>query len=454
MEPIQSHFAIGIHSTLRTHTPIKKSAPKKPVLTDGLRNPIYSILPHPWLLTSPKNNNAHNVIAQAINPLTKTLYTGVVPILNFLVKELRRQKMLYPSRIRFHGTQPEIIANIYDAIKHVKKNQRRIRAFRSLLRCWLLKCRFKSGNEEDLLTGEVPKNPITLNIWSERRTYNFEPNTIRRDMLERLLKHSYLFPTPLKPRNPYTNCHMTHNEFMSVMRQLRLTGQTHWALEGLMTCKYDMEVFKVMFVDPIKREIIAKQFNNITSPETIELVLEFIEDEHAENFKYFHIELYRWAVENISNDRTIKKWIRLCRRRNECTVNMHDMVKVGTELLEIHKLCKVDCEFPFELEDMCNNLREKKGLPRFKSVNPVAESVESAVEDAEDAAGDVLDIAVIPVPSIEIYVHTGRIAESEFDIYSNEIENLLREMTVLYPFMDEVTISGSNETPSSETDSL
>lgn len=405
----------------------KKLVAKKPAIVayDPLKPPTYRFTRYPWLLTNPKDALALVAIVQAVDPDNKE-YTTITPILKFLKNEFRQQKMLYPSRIRYPGSQQQILTSICQAIQHVKKNQRQLMAFRTLAHKWLLKRRFKAGNDEDLVTGEAPKKPVTLTIWSERRTYTFEATTIRRDMLERLFQHSYLFPKYLAPRNPYTNCEMTSTQFSSVISQLRAAGLSHWAFEGLLKCKYDMEKFKAMFAEPVKRELIAKHFNNV-SPETIDIVIDFMDDQHDENEKYFDSTLYRWAFENSGRHQKITKWVSLCRRYHEAIVNLRDRQELGKEILEIRTACLTLCSYPLDLEDLRNEQRKKQGLP------PI---VLSAPEPA-----------ATPEPEVEL--EDGFLLQFTTPVI--QIENLILQFTNLYTD-DEITITGSDETPPNETE--
>ena len=417
-------FNMGVSGPPRPRK--KKQVAKKSttIVYDPMPQPIYRFTRYPWLLRNPADPLALVVIVQAVNPDTKKEYTNIVPILNFLKKELRRHNTAYPHRIRYPGTPSQILAGICRAIQHVRANQRQLMAFRALAHKWLLKRRFKAGNEEDLVTGEVPKKPVTLTVWSERRRYTFEATTIRRDMLERLFQHSYLFPKYLAPRNPYTNCEMTHEQFASVMNQLRAVGLSHWAFEGLLKCGYDMDKFKAMFGEPIKRELIAKHFNNV-SPETIDIVIDFMDDQHDENEKYFDSTLYRWTFENSKRHHKITKWVTLCRRYHEALLNLRDRQELGKEILEIREACLTLCSYPFDLEEIRNAERKKQGLPPIVLSAPAAE----------------------PEPEVEL--EDGFLLQFTTPVI--QIENLILQFTHLYTD-DEITITGSDETPPNETE--
>jgi hypothetical protein len=400
MEQTSQTFTMGVSTVNKP----KKSSKKKvnqSVVTEKpfscLIEPMYRFARYPWLLTNPKDPIALLAIVQAVNPTTKETFNTIIKILLFLVREHGRQKgimssnLCHPFRINFPGTQAETLESIKNAINHVIQNQKQLMAFRKLALRWLETRRLKAGNEEDLLTGEAPITPITLTVWAERRKYVFEPDTIRRDMIERLFQHSYLFPKYCLPRNPYTNCELTPHQFYSIMKQLRAVGKTHWLLEALYKSKYDINIFKNNFDEPLKRELIQRIFNNPFSPDAIDIVLDFIDDIHHENKKYYDHALYRWAFEHKSKHRRIKRWIQLCKDYQLLIIGYNDNF---TERLKLIKnACVLLCEHPKDIEAERNVERKEKGLSPITLASEVSDS---DVSDSDVSDSDVSD-AVTPI---------------------------------------------------------
>jgi hypothetical protein len=303
----------------------------------------------PWLLVSPPVG-----MASYFWTAGKT----IVSVLQHLRKELNKK----PVQNQFFIISPEETrANLMEAIQIAKKNQRVLMAFRHLARRWLIK-RVRAGNEEDLLTGEVPKQPITLMAWSERRTYTFEPNTILRDMNERILQHSYLFAKFSKPRNPYTNLELTQAQFFSVARQLRSVGASNWIIDALYSCNYDMNLFKQQFKEAVKLQIIRNQFKNLTSADTTDIVLEFIEDQHKENSMHFNSVVYRWALVNTPNSRRIKNWFQKCKEYHTACATISERLELGARLLRIQEFTIRLCTAPTELIEAREAAFKKKLL--------------------------------------------------------------------------------------------
>lgn len=231
------------------------------------------------------------------------------------MRELVREGKLHDMKNSDHrvlmipsGTEKQFITNAMD---YMKDNYRLVGIFRRLLYRWMER-KFKVSNEEDLLTGEAPKHLVTLRVNTERSIYQFEATTLMRDMVERLLSHSYLFPKLLMPRNPFTNCELTQVQFFSVMAQLRKAGHTHWLLEGLASCRYELHDFKERFVSAIKKHIILAEFKK-PGTETLDLIHNFIEDHHNKNFELFNRSLYSWALTHQLTHIRIRTWMNLCR---------------------------------------------------------------------------------------------------------------------------------------------
>lgn len=201
------------------------------------------------------------------------------------------------------------------------QNQRLRNAFSALARIWILK-KAKQGNDEDLVTGEVPSNPIILFDWAARTKYVFEPATIRKDIVSRLLTSTAVFfPKPQYPRNPYTNIPLTHAQFHSIVRQLRAHGCTHWAIEALYSVGYYMSIFKDEMYIKLKNTILKNLFTDHDNSEGITLMIEFMEDRFNANGIIFEEDVHRWALENKPSHPYISAWRELAYMHHKDTTN-------------------------------------------------------------------------------------------------------------------------------------
>ena len=239
--------------------------------------------------------------------------------------------------------------NLRGCISLAVKNQRFIQLCRKLVRNWLTR-RLKSNGAEDLVTGEVPKRPVVFVDWPARRTYTFEATTIRRLMLDRVLQSSYLFPTYGLPRNPYTNVDLTYSQYACVLNQLRAYQATHWALEALISCNYDTELLKKKFGETIGQHIMKTQLTALNTSDAIELVHQFIDDEHHRNDKHFCSDLYMWGLNNRGGMNRIEAWIKLCRDYFMVKYNFATMEEMTKEIIRIRSRARTLCSWrPHEI---------------------------------------------------------------------------------------------------------
>jgi len=291
------------------------------------------------------------------------------------------------------------------SIKHVVKNQRVVNAFRCLARRWL-RNRFKNGNEEDLLTGEIPKNPIRLVVWSERTIYTFEATTIMRDMVGRLFTQEYLFPKYLIPRNPYTNCTMTYNQFLSVMYQLRRLGYSHWALEGLLLTQYRTDAFIQKFGGTIKKEVILREFKK-PGADVLDLTLTFIEDQYWEHNKMFSKMVYRWALAHQPKNYYMRKWIELCRDYYMITFSDGNGKSYTEEKRRIANVSKKLCESNAFIVSLYKKEHPDALEAHFYIYSSIAiiTEIPPVIDDNVNLQGfwpdDALDGGEVPAPNVD-----------------------------------------------------
>ena len=204
------------------------------------------------------------------------------------------------------------------------KNQRILNAFRCLARRWLFQ-HMKQGNAEDLLTGDVPTNPIVLVDWANRTKYFFEPRTIMKDMVERLLTSTcLLFPNPKCPRNPYTNLSLTPAQFDSVIKQLRRQGHAHWALEALNSVGYNMTQFNISMYTKLRSSLLRRGFADPKNVEANEILLEYIESEYEANQVSHPSFMFKMAMKYTPDHPHICKWRALYCRDTMLRINYGD----------------------------------------------------------------------------------------------------------------------------------
>jgi hypothetical protein len=297
-------FSIGIvgqsiqRERLNIHTP--RRLPKFiHVATPVIYLPNRQMLKHTdnWVMLYLLNDiSSRQRYIAGIDEITKEMKFHVLKLVN------RRVLMVPP------GTEMDFLLKTRDAFQ---ENYQLVTKFRKLLYRWMNR-RFKVSNEDDLLTCEPPKKLITLRVNSEKSIYQFEATTILRDMIQRILAQGYMFPKYQMPRNPFTNCQLTLTQFYSVIKQLRVTGYTHWALEALAASQYNIEKFKERFGATVRKHIILSEFKH-PSEDTLDIIHTFIDSQFDRNDESFPANMYAWALENCIDHRRITTWINLCK---------------------------------------------------------------------------------------------------------------------------------------------
>jgi hypothetical protein len=188
-------------------------------------------------------------------------------------------------------------------------------ALKRLLMRWLSARKLHTINDVDLVTCDIPKQPVHLIYWPTRSQYVFEARTLHKDMVERLLHHNDLWIHPLPPRNPFTNMNMSVCEMHACITMCRKHGISHWATEALRTCQYNLTTFQRNYTVPLKMSALRRMFQNTErlSEEAKDFLVDFIEQEHDHFQIPFREYVYRWALNTIPRNRIIQEWIRACK---------------------------------------------------------------------------------------------------------------------------------------------
>jgi hypothetical protein len=139
-------------------------------------------------------------------------------------------------------------------------------------------------------------------------------------------------------------------QFFSIMRQLRSHGQTNWKLEALLQLQYSMSEFKEKFGESVKREIIDRQFANLKSEETIDIILEHIQDQHELHSCRFNRAVYKWALKNTDcTSLRMMFWIKNCKTYNLLNATIRDPQQLIQELTALQLTTYQFCGIPIEL---------------------------------------------------------------------------------------------------------
>lgn len=348
----------------------------------------------PWLLVPPPTD-LENLCAYSFVFKAGATYSQVMMTLKKVFTECKQAPPLSPFKIGEFVLQPVAVAHDGPFVKkcvHLARKNQRIRFLLScFLKQWLFR-RLIPGNDYDPVTCESPRRPIRFIDWPQRRIYTFEASTILRDMRERLLYQNYLFTEPKSPRNPYTNVEFSLGQYYSVFKQLRVLGLSHWALEGLTECLYNLEQFHNKFASPLRFAALKDCFSDPTNSVGKDLLYEFMEDQHDIHEKPFLSAVYLWALDEAPTSSIVKFWRHLCMKYHELEITVRD----PTTCRNYQKLYVIDhtrelCEHPSDLIALRNTHMKKiicRESPRLAIViqSPPQEDAVYVDEQALDSS--------------------------------------------------------------------
>ena len=190
-------------------------------------------------------------------------------------------------------------------------------AFKKLLSHIRFK-RLQRANEEDIVTGEVPKHPVQIVSWVEKTVYTFEAYTLMKDITERLLHHDGFFEDPQTPRNPFTNIPLTQSQTISIWNSVSRAGiPVSSAFTLFRNSRYSMNKFMEQNTTFLKLNSLRKTFKEAKSYDYTDRLLDFIDYSYNAESIDCSITAFRNALINYPNHHLIKKWATLCEKYYE-----------------------------------------------------------------------------------------------------------------------------------------
>jgi hypothetical protein len=224
--------------------------------------------------------------------------------------------------------------DIAQSIKQVYTKNMQIRwAMKKLMNIWKIK-HTRMMNDEDIATQEVPKKPVIFVDWKTKTSHQFEASTILRDSVNRLINHDQLIIHPQEPRNPFTNAHLGYGGLISLHKQLRKAGLTHWLWEAFAASNFCIKTLEMAYEVPMKLYCLDIMIADSKNYNTLELVMEFIIDEYSHHLIYnppreslvLKIVTSKWDTPKM------QEWVKLCRTfwtneirgRSEDNMLVHD----------------------------------------------------------------------------------------------------------------------------------
>lgn len=233
--------------------------------------------------------------------------------------------------------------------------------FKKLLNLMRFK-RLQKANEEDLVTGEVPKHPVQIVSWAEKRVYIFEAYTLMKDITERLVHHDGFFEDSQSPRNPFTNIPLTQSQTISVWNSVSRVGiPVSSAFTLFRNSRFNMKKFIEQNTSFLKLNSLKRTFKEAKSYDYTDRMLDFIEYCYNAESIDCSINAFRNAMTNYPNHHLIKKWAALCQRYYEPEI----LYPGNTSIIHTYK--------ELVLDDTCDILHLQRELV---SLNIIVENID------------------------------------------------------------------------------
>ena len=209
------------------------------------------------------------------------------------------------------------------------------RMVQTICRRWLYrKCMKNVMNTEDVVTMEVPKNPVYVMNFERRCSYVYDASTLRKAINHRLLSCDYMFATPLYPLNILSNEEFTYMQSVSIYNQLKAYGACSWAFERFKVYGFDLKMFETKCSQQLKLSAIDNHFYSDN-----DLLFETVYDYFTVMADLINIEEYYIAefkndfLNTTRRSHYVKAWIKLTRRKyvSEVTCDLNEIHAIGED---------------------------------------------------------------------------------------------------------------------------
>jgi hypothetical protein len=215
-----------------------------------------------------------------VHPEARQIFDTVASKGPFGLQERLRRKYLEPSfyTIRFHHTsewkspwsdafrqyQRETFKKIWKQVWMIYRRFQKVSAILQRALCYWRRrhCLAACRNTEDIVTLEVPKQPVYILDLANRCSYVFEAKTLRIAMEKRFSMCEFMFADPQFPTNPLTNQPLTVGQCYSVIGQLFDHKQFSWCLERFRAGGCNLARFERSFRQYLKMKAISAHFTS------------------------------------------------------------------------------------------------------------------------------------------------------------------------------------------------
>ncbi len=207
----------------------------------------------------------------------------------------------------------------------IRLNQKIRWAFKRLIQRWRA-ARLRQVNTEDVVTMEVPKQPVYIYDWTARTKYVFEAASLFRGIRACLTLHHDLIPTPKAPINPFTNQPLTLGQLHFTLAALRAAGYADWTTEMLRAGTYEIDTFKRRANTQLRVSALNHLFADTADEGYVDLLYDFIDFCHDDvGAEMERKDVWEWMIQNRPNYIRIQTW------RGYCFQYYHGLITESSE---------------------------------------------------------------------------------------------------------------------------
>ena len=212
--------------------------------------------------------------------------------------------------------------------------------------------RFSQLNDHDPITLETIQQPISVPLFSLRKTYVFEAKSFAKLVHKQLLTNDGQIPTPVYPKNPLTNEAFPLAQLLSLLYQCKGLGHTSWIMELFLQCRCELARLLQLQSKPLRLNALRITMSDSKSWDCIDTLYDFIKSQHFSNNIPFQKNVYRWAVTHGSSAPRMEAWKRLCTKWYEIDILYDDLDTKEMKQDTLAKDILNQCTFPHDLKEL------------------------------------------------------------------------------------------------------
>ena len=209
--------------------------------------------------------------------------------------------------------------------------------------------RFPRLNDQDPITLEPFNQPISVPMFSLRKTYVFEAKSFAKFSHKQLLTNDGHIPTPVYPKNPLTNEEFPLGQLISLFTQCKRLGYTSWTMESFVRSRFELARLLVLQHKSLRLHALRATMANRKSWDCIDTVYDFIRSQHLANNVPFQKLMYKWALSYANTCPRIETWRRLCIKWYELDILTDDLETKEEHQTALRPEILKACRFPEDL---------------------------------------------------------------------------------------------------------